>query len=143
MRSVEIIVSCDRCWELTGDKVNATVTLVYGLNYGGPADKILEVCAEHAKKITVTELAELGKPYTPSREKPPRNMPAAVPVSSPKSGAKPKSELGITPCPFCGKECAAGTGIAIHVRQQHPQYFTLKTDWSRVTFDGKRVIGAA
>jgi hypothetical protein len=134
MRSVEVIVSCDVCFDETQTKVQATGTLVYGLTYGGGASRVIELCDEHLGSVSVADLINadqmIGKPYVPTAgDKPPRAT----------RGAPRGEDLQEVACPFCQSWYKEGTGIAIHVRSTHPEYFQTKTDWSRVTFDGKRV----
>lgn len=115
-------MSCDLCHEQDNHKVPATVTVIFGTQYGGSVDKVTELCDDHAGALTVAELVATGRPYIPPQaEKPPR-LPQM---------------FDFTVCPFCDKKCHPGVGVAVHVRHMHPEYFKPRIDWTQVTFDGK------
>lgn len=139
MRSVEVLISCDACYVEKGVKVPATGTLIYGVKYGGSVGYVVELCDEHQGTVRVADLLvdgeqRVGKPYVPPvAERPPR--------AAHNSAAAARRELPQVACPFCDKDAVQGVGIAIHVKSMHPEYFQPKTDWSMVTFDGKRVRG--
>lgn len=120
-REWSLVVRCDVCHE-EADPDNA---VFFAVAPNRMPDRTADLC--HMHLASLDWVLDVTRPI----------------VTAEKADRPPLAKRGrdAVSCPFCNEVYTAGSGVAIHVKMKHPIYYRAKTDWSRITFDGKQMVG--
>lgn len=120
-----LVVRCDVCGDETTDDGENGTTLFFSEAVDKLPGQTVDLCGTHAEQLAWLSNAVRPIQLAEKKDRPPLAL-------------RGRPELD---CPFCLETFTAGSGIALHVKGVHPKYYRPRTDWSKVTFDGKQMVG--
>jgi hypothetical protein len=105
--SYRVVTECD-IHLLKHEKVTAPTSIIYRNGPDDQDEKILDLCDEHRLTLSVADLLLRGRPFvTGDLEHPPISLRGRAQVT----------------CDYCGKPYGRGSGISLHMKSKHPQFY--------------------